>query len=114
MLSTKEKGTILCIIKRCQRIMAKVSCIAKSDLDEDEDTFEIISFNIFQIGELAKQFDDNFLQKHNGVPWRQIKGMRDKIGHGYDTIDHDRVWYTAQKDIPPLLNYCRKILEEDL
>ena len=38
-------------------------------------------------------------QQFGGVPWKQIKGMRDKIAHGYEVIDLDRVWDTALLDI---------------
>ena len=38
-------------------------------------------------------------QQFGGVPWKQIKGMRDKIAHGYGAIDLDRVWDTALLDV---------------
>ena len=38
-------------------------------------------------------------QQFGGVPWKQIKGMRDKIAHGYGVIDLDRVWDTALLDV---------------
>ena len=62
---------------------------------------------------LYKNFEPSFVAKYNKVPWRQIKGMRDKVAHGYGTIDMDRVWNTALKDIDPLLGYCKQILEEN-
>ena len=40
--------------------------------------------------------------------------MRDKVAHGYGTIDLDRVWDTAQRDIKPLLDYCQKIISENI
>ena len=46
----------------------------------------IICFNILQIGELAKNFEPSFIIEYNNVPWKQIKGMRDKVAHGYGTI----------------------------
>ena len=49
-------------------------------------------------------------QQFGGVPWKQIKGMRDKIAHGYGVIDLDRVWDTALLDIPILKTYCENIL----
>ena len=66
-----------------------------------------------QIGELAKNFDKTFISKYSDVPWRQIKGMRDKVAHGYGSIDKDRVWKTTINDIDPLLDYCQKILSEN-
>ena len=113
MLTTKEKGLLLNIIKHCETINRKINNLEKSKFDEDEDICQIICFNILQIGELIKNFDQSFLEKYDGVPWRLIKGMRDKVAHGYGSIDMDRVWFTAHDDINPLLAYCHKILDED-
>ena len=44
------------------------------------------------------------------MPWKEIKGMRDWVAHGYGTIDWSDVWNTATKDIAPLRLYCEEIL----
>lgn len=112
MLSVKEKGLLLNIIKHCTKINAKMAGLTREQFDADEDVFQIICFNILQIGELAKSFDPVFIVSYPRAPWKQIKGMRDKVAHGYGTIDLDRVWETALKDIPPLLDYCETILAQ--
>lgn len=113
MLSIKETGLLLAIIKHCNKINEKMVGLTREKLDEDEDVLQIICFNIMQIGELAKNFDPAFNAKYKDVPWKQIKGMRDKVAHGYGTIDKDKVWSTALLDINPLLDYCQKILKEN-
>ena len=55
----------------------------------------------------------NSVKKYGGVPWKHIKGMRDKIGHGYGTLDLDKIWDTALQDIKPLNEYCKEILSKD-
>lgn len=113
MLTNREKGLLLGIIKHCDKINEKMIGLDRNDLDTNEDVLQIICFNILQIGELAKNFEPDFIAKHNGVPWSQIKKMRDKVAHGYGTINRDIVWNTAAMDVPPLLNYCQKILMEN-
>ena len=113
MLSTKEKGLLLSIIKYCRRIEKKMVGLTRKMFDEDQDVREIICFNIFQIGELAKHLPDEFCTKYNRVPWGQIKRMRDVIGHGYDTVENDIVWDTAKEDVKPLRKYCESILDEN-
>ena len=113
MLSVKETGLLLNIIKHCEKINEKMNGLTKEQLIADEDVLQIICFNILQIGELAKNFSPQFIATYNGVPWRQIKGMRDKVAHGYGTIDKDRVWSTALKDINPLLTYCQQIIADN-
>ena len=112
MLSVKERGLLINIINHCEKINSKMNGLTKEKFDSDEDVVQIICFNILQIGELAKNFSSQFIDKYNDQPWKQIKGMRDKVAHGYGTIDMDRVWNTTKNDIDPLLKYCKKILEE--
>ena len=95
------------------KINEKMNGLTREQFDKDEDVVQIICFNILQIGELAKNFEPEFIKKYNGVPWNKIKGMRDKVAHGYDKIDMNRVWNTALFDINPLLDYCQHILDEN-
>jgi len=37
------------------------------------------------------------------TPWRNMKGMRNRIAHGYFDIDIDVVWETVQTALPQLL-----------
>ena len=80
-------------------------------IDSSKDVRDIVCFNILQIGELAKHLPSSFIDNHSGVPWKNIKGMRDWVVHGYGTIDFDTIWKTAVEDIKPLREYCESILE---
>ena len=111
MLSVKEKGILLYIIDHCKRVEEKISGKTRQTLDEDKDIEEIVCFNILQIGELAKGLTPEFVVKYNKVPWKNIKGMRDKVAHGYGTIDLDEVWNAAFMDVKPLREYCEEILK---
>lgn len=110
MLSIKDRGKLLQIVKHCKRIQEKVTSIDKKEFDINDDIREIVCFNIFQIGELAKGLSDELTKKNNKIPWKQIKGMRDIIGHGYETIDVEIVWNTAKDNIKELEEYCEKLL----
>ena len=37
------------------------------------------------------------------VPWRNIRGMRNRIAHGYFETDFSIVWDTVQQALPELL-----------
>ena len=113
MLTIKEIGLLKNIIEHSKRIEEKVAYISKEKFLEDKDLLEIVCFNILQIGELAKNFDDAFIFKNNEVPWKQIKGMRDKVAHGYGTIDKEKVWETALSDVMNLGRYCQTILDRN-
>ena len=110
MLGVKDKGILLQIIKRCNRIIEKVSNINENDFSLNDDIKEVVCFNLFQIGELANGLSVELLKEYNKIPWKQIIGMRNRIVHGYDTINLEIVWNTAIESIPELREYCKEIL----
>ena len=48
--------------------------------------------------------------KHPEIPWRQIAGMRDRLSHGYDSVDYDLLYNAARDEVPQLLAATRAIL----
>ena len=111
MVSMKDKGILLQIVKRCNRIIDKISVITQDDFIKNDDVKEVICFNLFQIGELANVLSEEFIKEYNGIPWKQIIGMHHRIVHGYGTINLDIVWNTSVDSIPSLKEYCSDNVE---
>lgn len=57
------------------------------------------------IDEAATRLSPELRERHSGIPWREIIGMRNRLIHGYDAVDHDIVW-----DV--LANYAPALAEE--
>ena len=55
---------------------------------------------ISEIGEAAKGLDDELLATMPGVPWKNVKGMRDKVVHDYPEVDLDVLWETLVHGLP--------------
>ena len=113
MLTVKEKGMLLYIIKHCYRVESKIEGVSYETFLSNEDIKEIVSFNLLQIGELAKNLSSEFLKQYPDMPWKHIKGMRDWVAHGYGTINLREVWETATYDVKPLREYCEQIIIEN-
>ncbi len=68
------------------------------------------------VGEEIKRIDrytsEQLLQNYPSIPWKNIKGMRDRIVHGYFEIDADVVFDTLKNDIPPLLVIIKQIKKD--
>ncbi len=62
------------------------------------------------IGEATKNLADDIKKTFISIPWIKIAGMRDKLIHGYFTVDLKEVWNTAKKDIFTLKMSVEKIL----
>jgi len=65
------------------------------------------------MGEATKRLDKDFQDSHQQIEWGDLKGMRDRLIHAYNLIDYAIVWSTVTNDIPVLIRYLKKILEEE-
>ncbi|MFC4725066.1 DUF86 domain-containing protein [Glycocaulis abyssi] len=54
------------------------------------------------IGEAAGKLSPETLSALPDLPWPDIRGMRNRIVHGYFGIDMEAVWRTASEDLPEL------------
>ncbi len=85
---------------------AFVEGLDKVDFLEDKRTQQAVIMSLVIIGEAATKVMDNyatFTQAHPEVPWRSMRGMRNRIAHGYFDINLDVVWETVQTALPELL-----------
>ena len=62
------------------------------------------------IGEATKNLTSDIRNNFKDIPWKKITGMRDKLSHGYFTVDLKEVWNTAKKNISPLKMSIEKII----
>ncbi len=71
----------------------------------DKRTQQALILNLIIIGEAVTkllQTHGDFLEHHADVLWRSMKGMRNRIAHGYFDINLEMVWETIQKALPEL------------
>ena len=83
----------------------------KHDFLEDRRTQQAVVFNMIVLGEAATKVLNaypEFAAKASAIPWNSMKGMRNRIAHGYFDIDLDIVWDTVKKDLPVLLTALRE------
>ena len=62
------------------------------------------------IGEAARRVSGSFCEKHPQIPWREIVGLRNILAHEYGRVDHARLYATAIKELPGLIEALEKLL----
>jgi uncharacterized protein with HEPN domain len=54
------------------------------------------------VGEAAARVTPGLRDAHPEVPWPLIVGLRNRLIHGYDSVDFDILWAILTADLPPL------------
>jgi len=78
----------------------------------DNKTCDAVVRCIEVIGEATKNVPDEIRSKYPSIPWRDMAGMRDKIIHGYFTVDFEEVWLVVKEEIPRLKPLIKEVLKE--
>ena len=62
------------------------------------------------IGEAVKNLPDEFKLAHPQIEWRKIAATRDRLIHGYFSVDFEIVWDVVVNKIPDLEEEIKKLL----
>lgn len=68
-------------------------------------------FRLIRIAENSDKLTEDFKARHSNIPWRAIKGMRNRIVHEYGNVDLSVVYDTVKYDIPQLLEELKTIAQ---
>jgi len=75
----------------------------RSDLDSNR----MLSLALIQlaqiVGEAANRVSKAERERHAEIPWGQIIGLRNRLVHGYDSINFDILWQVLNADLPALI-----------
>ena len=76
-----------------------------SAFEGDKRTQQAVVLNLLLIGEAAARIVESvptFVAAHPEIPWASMRGMRNRIAHGYFELDIKVVWDTVGSALPAL------------
>ena len=85
--------------------------LTHKELKENEILVDSVMFRLIQVSENSDKLTDDFKLNYSYIPWRAMKGMRNRIVHEYGNVDLAVVYDTVKNDIPELLNNLKEIME---
>lgn len=84
----------------------------RADLDSDL-SFGLALWKLLEIvGEAAGRVTPGLRAGNPQVAWQLAIDMRNRLTHGYDTVNYAVVWKTVRKDLPVLVPHLQSILAE--
>ena len=84
------------MLEMIDRIQRQVSGMNGHQFGEDKDVIDTTMFRLAQIGESALHLPLDVTERHPGLPWKKMRGLRNLIAHEYQKIEVGRIWDTAQ------------------
>ncbi len=99
------------ILERAGRVEIYLQGVDWDDFQNDLKTIDAVVRNIEVIGEAATNLAEEFRARHSQVAWRKIIATRNRIIHGYASVDLEIIWDIAQNDLPILKKQIEEILE---
>ena len=100
------------IVDSIGRILALVARMDSADLANDQDLVDALLWNYTVLGEATNGLSDAIKSANAGVAWGDPVRLRNRVVHGYWSIDLDVLVSTAREDLPQLLAAVEKVLND--
>ncbi len=76
---------------------------SREDLDRDRQLNLALVRLLEIVGEAANRVPPEDRERYRNIPWYEIIGLRNRLIHGYDSVDFDVLWQIIHEDLPVLI-----------
>jgi len=97
------------IIEAAERIVELTVERTALDFDEDRDRRDALLWNFTVLGEAVAQLSEATKAAHPHVGWSNPVRVRNRIVHGYWSVDLDVLVAAARDDLPTLIGQVHTI-----
>ena len=99
------------MLDHARKAVAAVAGRERGDLERDDVLAAALERFIEVLGEAAGKVSEATREQAAAVPWRGIIGMRNRLVHGYASVDHDIVWDVVTDDLPRLIADLERLVD---
>ncbi|MBK5930390.1 DUF86 domain-containing protein [Halochromatium salexigens] len=93
------------ILQAIDRIQAYTDQASKQAFVDNAQLQDAVIRNLEIIGEASRNVQlhgPDLIAQHQDIPWSALYAMRNRISHGYWSVDLEIVWTVVQRDLPDL------------
>jgi uncharacterized protein with HEPN domain len=98
------------MIEAAEQAQELTNGLTISDLEADRQRRDALLWNFTVLGEAAGQLSDEIKAQFPQVAWQQPTRLRNRIVHGYWSIDMDILHTTATEQLPEFAAALRLVL----
>ena len=111
-MDDKNIKTVRKIVAFAEKAMLYCDGVGADDFGTNDMLVEACVFNLIQIGESVRLLDDGFVAQHGDIPWRKMKGLRNRMVHDYVGMNMLLIWDIIN-DLPVLVRQLNEISENN-
>jgi uncharacterized protein with HEPN domain len=91
------------MLEAARLIHGYMAGVAFDDFWHNSEKRDAVALRISVLGESAHKIDKATEAALPDIPFKNIRGMRNRIAHDYGAVDFKIVWAVTQKEIEPLI-----------
>ena len=100
------------MLRSCVDVQEHSDGLTREQFLENKLVYQAVLWNLTVLGEAANHLPGSTIETRLDIPWGAIIGMRNRLIHGYGSIDPLIVWEVVQSAIPTLIPQLKSLLAE--
>jgi uncharacterized protein with HEPN domain len=101
------------ILEAIQKAEEFVGTMSYEEFLADEKTKSAVVRKLEIIGEATKHVPPHIRRRYPDIPWSSMAKMRDRLAHGYWTVDYEIVWKVLKEEFVELKPKIREVYEHE-
>jgi uncharacterized protein with HEPN domain len=102
------------ILDECNFLIQKSESLSEKEFYENELFQKAFVRSLEIIGEAATKSDPSFMMKHPQIPWKLMRGLRNRLIHQYFDVDYEILWQVIKVEIPEVRGFVESLIESNL
>ena len=107
------KLLLLDILESAEKVKIYTQELTYDGFIEDGKTIDAVVRNIEIIGEASNRLPDELKDKAPEIDWFKIRGLRNRIAHGYFGINYKIIWDIITDYLTELVFQINKLTDEN-
>lgn len=99
------------IITDLSFVLSHTEGLSQEQFEQNDILIDSVMFRLIQISENSDRLTSEFKELHSDIPWRAMRGLRNRIVHEYGNVNLTVIYETVTNDLPVLLQEIENSVE---
>ena len=112
-MARSDEDRLRHMLEAASKASGLIEGLTPTDLKDDEVRSLALTHLLEILGEAARGVSEKTKAKYPQLPWTQMAATRDRLIHGYFSVDLDIVWRIVSHDLPPVIVSLKAALQDN-